>query len=792
MKFSLNWLKEYVDVSLDAEALAERLTMGGLEVDDVGPVGGAVSGVVVARITDAQPHPDADKLKVCQVDYGQSKPITIVCGAPNARAGLVAPLATVGTTMPGGMVIKAAKLRGVASQGMLCSSSELGLADDADGLMELPADGVPGTALTDFLQLDDSCIEIDLTPNRGDCLSLMGIAQDVAALTGEELKTLKINPVDAICDEQREVLLDHPNACPRYLGRVVRGVNNRAETPLWMAEKLRRCGLRSIHPVVDVTNYVMLELGQPMHAFDAAAISGPVSVRWAREGEALTLLDSTEVSLTEKMLVITDQDKPVAMAGLMGGLESAVSADTTDIFFEAAWFEPADIIGRARDLGVHSDAAHRFERGVDPTGQRQAMERACALLIDIAGGKCGPITEAVRKPEIPSPKPVALNRQRLDRLIGVSVSEEAVLATFRSLGMAIEPGNDGWVVTPQPRRFDIAQEVDLIEEVARVYGYDQLAEAIPGGDLPAVSIPEATVSLKRVAQVLNEAGISEAITYSFRSPEELSMMGHDGALQLANPLSRELSTMRTSLLPGLLKALEHNQKRQQPRVALFETGRCFLPEDGGSIRELDRIGVVAAGLRQPEQWLGTEDKLDFFDVKGWLQGLLALSAGEARFEFLPGEFSWLHPGQQAQVCRDGQAVGWIGAMHPNWVKKAGCRGVVVAFEVDLAAIVGGRVPKALPVSRYPSIRRDLNVVVDNGVRWCEIQQIVEETVGNLLTSLVVFDEYTGQGIDASQRSLSFGLVMQDQASTLTDETVDEVMKKVVTHLHDQLGAELRG
>ena len=792
MKFSLNWLKEFVEVRLDPEALAERLTMGGLEVDAVGPVGGAVSGVVVARIVDTQPHPDADKLKVCQVDCGQADPVTIVCGAPNARPGLVAPLATVGTKMPGGMEIKAAKLRGVASTGMLCSSSELGLADEADGLMELPADAVPGAALTDFLQLDDSCIEIDLTPNRGDCLSLKGIAQDVAALTGEPLKPIEINAIDDLCDDRREVVLDHPELCPRYLGRVVRGVNNRAETPLWMAEKLRRCGLRSIHPVVDVTNYVMLELGQPMHAFDANAIEGPISVRWARKDESLTLLDNTEVSLSEKMLVITDQDKPVAMAGLMGGLASAVTADTTDIFFEAAWFEPADIIGRARDLGVHSDAAHRFERGVDPLGQRAAMDRACALLIEIAGGQCGPITEAVREKEIPTHKPVGLKRERLDRLIGLSVADEAVMATFQSLGMGIEVSDDGWLVTPPARRFDIAEEVDLIEEVARVFGYDQLAEAIPGGDLPAVSIPEATVSLSRVAQVLNEAGVSEAITYSFRAPEELAMMGVDNALQLANPLSRELSAMRTSLLPGLLKALEHNQKRQQSRVALFETGRCFLPESDGNTRELDRIGVVAAGLRHPEQWLGDDAKLDFFDVKGWLQGLLGLSAGAGEFEFLPAEFSWLHPGQQAQISRDGQAIGWIGALHPNQVKKAGCRGVVVAFEVDLAAIVGGQVPKALPVSRYPSIRRDLNVVVDNRVRWREIQQIVEETVGNLLTSLVVFDECTGQGIDVSQRSLSFGLVLQDQASTLTDETVDQVMKTVVTQLHDQLGAELRG
>ncbi len=792
MKFSLNWLSEHVQITGGAGALAERLTMGGLEVDEVTPVAGAVEGVVVARIIDAQPHPDADKLRVCQVDCGGEQPVTIVCGAPNAAAGLVAPLATVGTRMPSGMVIKAAKLRGVGSQGMLCSGSELGLADDSDGLMELPADAIAGTSLIDYLQLEDTCIEIDLTPNRGDCLSIAGIAQDVAALTNGQLKPLPVEPVAASCDDQREVKLTEPGACGRYLGRIVRGINNRAQSPLWMVEKLRRCGLRSIHPVVDVTNYVMLELGQPMHAFDAAAVVGPVSVRWARSGEQLTLLEGTKVNLREKMLVITDQDQPVALAGLMGGQGSAVTPDTQDVFFEAAWFEPANIIGRARDLGLHSDAAHRFERGVDPNGQRAAMERACGLLVEIAGGSCGPLVEALREAELPVRQPVALRRSRLHKLMGVAVDDDAVIRTFQDLGMSVQATNEGWRVTPPGRRFDIEREVDLVEEVARIYGYDRLAEAIPGGDLPAVSIPEAVVSHAALSRVLNEAGISEAITYSFRAPEELTMMGGSNALQLANPLSRELSTMRTSLLPGLLKALEHNQKRQQSRVALFETGRCFLPQDDGSTFELDRLAVVAAGRRQPEQWLLDEQKLDFFDAKGWLQAVLDLSAGEAVFSFQAGQNPWLHPGQQASVLRDGKTVGWIGALHPQWVKKSGCKGTVVAFEVDLAAIVGGRVPKAQPVSRYPSIRRDLNVVVNNRVKWREIEEIVEETAGNLLTSLVVFDEYTGQGIDLNQRSLSFGLVMQDQETTLTDETVDGVMSTVVTRLHDQLGAELRG
>ncbi|MEM9531770.1 MAG: phenylalanine--tRNA ligase subunit beta [Pseudomonadota bacterium] len=796
MKFNLAWLAEWVKTDLAADELSERLTMGGLEVDGVTPAGATLDGVVAARIISAEQHPDADRLRVCQVDAGGDEPVQIVCGAPNAAAGLVAPLATVGTVLPGGLKIKPAKLRGVESHGMLCSANELELAEDADGLLPLPGDAEAGTPLTALLGLDDQVIEVDLTPNRGDCLSILGIAQDVAALTRSEFTPLEVPDVPVGCAATRSVTLDQPSDCARYVGRVIQGINNRAETPLWMAEKLRRCGLRCIHPVVDVTNYVMLELGQPLHAFDASTIEGPVSVRRARTGETLTLLDGTEADLEEDMVVITDADRPVATAGLMGGLGTAVTEDTADIFLESAWFDPAAIIGRARRLGVHSDAAHRFERGVDPQGQVRAIERASALLTDIAGGECGPLSHAVREAELPSRAPVTLRLARLARLTGFELTADKVMEIFKNLGMAVEAGTDAVTVTPPPRRFDIDIEEDLVEEVARIYGYDQLREAIPTGDLPAVQLPEGLVSLRRIQGYLADAGLSEAITFSFRNRSAFEPLG-DGerALGLANPLSADLAAMRTSLVPGLLHAAAHNLNRQQPRVALFESGHCFVPATAageGAVTEVLRLAGVAAGRRGTEQWLGTDDSFDFYDAKGWVEGLLDLGGAAEEFTFEAGQRPYLHPGQQAELLRSGEPAGWIGTLHPNWSTKSGIRGPVVAFEVDLAPICAGRVPVAQALPRYPSVRRDLNVVVNKRVSWYQIAQIVQETVGNLLTSLVVFDEYTGQGITGDQRSLSFGLILRDNEKTLTDESVDGVMSKVVTRLNDQLGAELRG
>lgn len=791
MKFSYHWLRDWVDTSLDAESLARLLTRGGLEVDAVTPAAPPLDGVVVGRIVTAKPHPDADKLQVCQVDDGSGQPLQIVCGAPNAREGLVAPLATVGAQLPGGLQIKAAEIRGVASSGMLCSASELQMADDAAGLLELPGDLPPGTTLEAALGLNDHCIEIDLTPNRGDCLSIRGVARDVAGLAPAQYTPLEIEPVAPTHDEEMAIELPSPADCARFAGRVIRNIDNTVRTPLWMTERLRRSGIRPIDPVVDVTQYVMLELGQPMHAFDRDRLSGPIAQRRAREGETLELLDGTDAKLGERFLVITDADRPVATAGLMGGKGTAVSAKSTNVFLEAAWFNPATLIGRARELGVHSDAAHRFERGVDPQGQVLAIERATRLLLDIVGGEPGPVTVVSAEDHLPSPREVALSRAHLDRLLGLSLDDNEVIRSLEGLGMTVSASEDGWRATAPSSRFDIELEVDLIEEVARVYGYDQLPDAPPGGDLPQVDLPEALVGLDRIRQRLLEQGFSEAITWSFVAPEDLAPMGQPDSLPLANPLSRDLSVMRTSLVPGLLGALRHNRNRQIDRVWLFETGHCF-PLVDGEVRESMRVAGVATGRRSPEVWCSDDAEVDFFDLKGTVESLLALSGSDQSITVKPAELDYLHPGQSAVLLQGDTTVGWVGALHPQWLKSADLRGPVFGFELEYAPISTAPVPKARELSRFPSLRRDLNMVVSEFVKWCEIQQIVEETVGNLLTKLVVFDEYRGRGVADEHKSLSFGMVLQDNNKTLTDKAVDEVVQQVIARLSEKLNAELRG
>ena len=794
MRFNTNWLRDWVDSGLGTDELAHRLTMAGLEVDEVAPAAEAFDGVVVAEVVSAGPHPNADRLKVCEVDAGGDRRLQIVCGAPNARVGLKAPLAMVGATLPGGFNIKAAELRGVPSQGMLCSARELGLSEDASGLMELPSDASAGADLRDYLALNDDSIEVDLTPNRGDCLSIRGIARDVAAITGGEFKDHPAVTVDPQIQETLEVNLHGSSDCARYVGRVIQGVDPTAETPLWMQEKLRRCGLRPIKPSVDVTNYVMLELGQPMHAFDRDKLTGPISVRRAVPGETLTLLDGTEASLDEEFLLITDNDRAVALGGLMGGDGTAVGDDTRNLFMEAAWFKPSTIIGRARRVGVHSDAAHRFERGVDPQLQVRAMERATELLLEIVGGQAGPIIEAVESEHLPQAASVTLRASRVNLLMGVPVDRTQVESILTGLGMSSVATDDGWEVTPPSTRFDIEREVDLIEEVARIYGYDQLPEANPGGDLPVVTEPEQLVQLGDTAARLVDLGYCEAITYSFVSPEVLKPMKGGAAEQgfpLANPLSGDMAVMRTSLIPGLLGALVQNQNRQQETVRLFETGVAF-PYQGGVVSESMRIAGVAAGSRVSEQWSESRTALDFFDIKGDVESLLALTGLADEFSFARSELAYLHPGQSATVVRGEQVVGWVGALHPAWGETADVRGPVFGFELNFAGLQPSLLPKAEDLSRFPSIRRDLAFDVREDVSWQRMQQIIEETAGNLLTRLVVFDEYKGRGIPEGQKSLAFGMVLQDQNQNLTNEAADGVVEAVVSELTDQLSASLRG
>ncbi len=789
MKFNESWLREWVHVDCTTDELVHTLTMSGLEVDEVSEATPAFSDIIVARIESVKPHPEADKLNLCQVNTGDET-LQIVCGARNVRPGLCAPFARVGAVMPGGQVIKAAELRGIASEGMLCSATEIGLVETVRGLMELPDDAPPGVSIREYLSLDDTCIEVDLTPNRADCFCIRGIARDVAAATGRRMSEQIHSDVPAIIDDQVELSITATEACPRYLGRVIRGVNLDATSPLWMQERLRRCGLRSISPIVDVTNYVMLELGQPMHAFDRDKIRGTIGVRWAREGESLKLLDDSEVSCNEKLLLITDDDAPSALAGIMGGLESAITDDTRNIFLEVAYFDPASIIGRARDLGMHTDASHRFERGVDPWLQQQAMARATALLLEIVGGEAGPVTEAVSDDDLPVNPQVTLTRHHLDRLLGVDVETDRVTSVLENLGMDVLSGDDSWRVTAPSARFDIHLEVDLIEEVARMVGYDKLPAEPPSGLLTRLDITEAEIEPSRLKSSLVDRGYFEAINYSFIDPAQLDWMADDSAhLPLANALSADYSVMRTSLIPGLLATARYNQRRQQSGLKFFESGMCVISQDD-DWTEVQRLAALICGQAEPDNLHRDHRDVDFFDIKGDLEAVLALSGLEV--QFMASSRSYLHPWQSAEVMHNGASIGWVGALHPKWMTECGMKGRAFGFEIDDTAVRKTVLPSFRPLSVYPSVRRDLSIVMAENVKWLDISQLIEKKSDNLLTNLVVFDEYKGPGIEKDKRSLAIGVILQDRSGTLKDEQVDAVIDQIVEALKTELNVELRG
>lgn len=789
MKFSENWLRELVDIQADREALSRALTMAGLEVEDLTPLGEGLAGVVVAEIVAAEKHPEADRLQVCKVDAGQGAPLTIVCGAPNARVGIRVPLATVGANLPGGIAIKAAKLRGVESFGMLCSAKELGIDADASGLLELPLDAPVGKGLADYLGLPDASIELSLTPNRADCLGLLGVAYDVAALFGSRVKAGEQAAVPVTSALRRGIRLEAGKDAPRYLGRVVEGINPAARTPLWLAERLRRAGLRPISVVVDITNYVMLELGQPMHAFDNDALEGDIVVRHARAGEVLKLLDGNEATLGEDFVLIADEAKPLAVAGVMGGFESRVTEAARNIFFEAAHFAPAAIMGRARKLGLHTDASHRFERGVDPELPRRALERATELLLAVAGGKAGPVLVAENLADLPKPAPVTLRRARLKRVLGVTVSDAEVARIFTALGMAVEELAEGWRVTAPSRRFDIEREEDLIEEVARIFGYDNIPAAMPAGEIGLAIEPEGRLHELALREQLAARGYFEAVNLSFVATELLAQWGMAGqGVALANPLSADLAVMRPSLLPGLIEALRHNRARQQERVRLFELARVFADR-----QETPSLAIAACGSARAEQWGEPSRALDFFDLKGELDALLAWGGEPQRWTLHPdGLPAWLHPGRGARVVRDGETVGFMGALHPQLAKTLDLGADAHVLELALEPLLARRLPKAQPVARFPSVRRDLAVEVPEAVSWSQIEQVVRATLGALLKELRLFDRYSGQGVEAGRKSLAMGLILQEPSRTLVDDDADRCVQQVVAALEQACKAKLRG
>lgn len=791
MKISHRWLGEWVDSGLDAAGIAERFTLAGLEVDAIEPVAPPLDGVVVGEILSVEPHPDADRLRVCKVG-GDSEERTIVCGAPNARKGLKAPLATLGTVLPGGMKIKPAKLRGVGSEGMLCSEPELGLGEEAGGLMALPADAPVGEALSTYLGLDDHVIEIDLTPNRADCLSVRGLARELSAITGRAVQEPRIDEVAAESGRRVEIALDSPADCPCYVGRVIEGIDAAAATPLWMVERLRRSGIRSLGPIVDVTNYVLLELGQPMHAFDLDRIAGGIRVRRALEGDKLALLDGQEVEPDEDMLLISDHERPLAIAGVMGGLDSAVGEETRDILLESAWFNPATISGRARRLGLSTESAHRFERGVDPALQRLAVERATRLIVDIAGGRPGAVVEAVDPAHLPAASRVELRIDRLNRLLGANLDAAEVETILGRLGMQVSHREGGFEVVAPTARRDIDIEADLIEEVARIHGYDRLPTRHPGGEIVVKAPREKRTGERSHRQQLAARGFQEVITWSFVSQSELDALSMgEGAQPLANALSREMAVLRTSLLPGLLSVAGRNLRRQSRSFRLFETGHCFVNRAAG-FDESWRLGLLMTGDARPEHFSGRARSVDYFDLKGEVEHLLAFNAIDGQVSFERAALPWLHPGRAARLLIDGEQAGWLGQLHPGLGEGLELDQAVFVGEFDGERITPRRLPQHRDSGRFPAVRRDIAIVVSDDYPAASLLDAVRETAGGLLENCVVFDQYRGEGIESGCRSLAIGLILRDVSRTLKDREVEALVQTVLADLENRFGAKLRG
>ncbi|WNH52828.1 phenylalanine--tRNA ligase subunit beta [Stenotrophomonas oahuensis] len=793
MKFSENWLRSHVPTTVSRDELSAVLTAIGLEVEEVTDLGAKLDHVVVARIVSAERHPEADRLQICQVDAGQGEHLQIVCGAPNARAGLVAPLAMIGAKF-GDFLIKAAKLRGVDSNGMLCSAKELGLDSDASGLFELPDDAPVGQSLVEYLGLPDASIEIKLTPNRADCFSVRGIAFDVAAACASEVVPFNAAPVAAVGNRELQIALNAGAEAPRYLGRVIEGVNPRAATPLWMAERLRRSGVRPVSLLVDITQYVMLELGQPMHAYDLGTLQGSIGVRRSRAGEQLKLLDGRDAALDDSFLIITDADRPVGLAGLMGGWDTRVTDDTTAVFLEAAHFAPAAIMGRGRKLGLHTDAGHRFERGVDPALPRTAIEYATRLVLDLAGGTPAPVTEAVNAADLPVAAVISLRRARIQRVLGIQIADADVERILRALGMDVAAAGEGWQVTAPSRRFDIAIEEDLIEELARIHGYEQIPTTLPGGAARVAMPSETRLDELSTRRQLVARDLQETINYAFVDAALLGSWQLDqNVVALANPLSAELAVMRPALLPGLVATLGRNAARQQGRVRLFELGRVFHPQAGDdrpAPMETTRVAVAVCGEADPQQWGLATRKVDFHDLKGDLESLAAASG--AVLTFVPSTRPYGHPARSAEVLRDGQTIGWIGQIHPRLAQAMDIDVDVYAFELDLAPLAARELPRASELSRFPSVRRDLAFLVPEGAAWADLEATLRRAAGPMLRQVTLFDRYVGQGVEPGFKSLAMGLILQDKSRTLTDRDVDAVVTEAVAAMEREHHARIRG
>ncbi len=791
MKISENWLRTWVDPNISTDELVATLTMAGLEVDGIQVMGAELAGILVGKIIKAEQHPEADKLQVCTVDVGAEKMLQIICGAPNAREGIKVAVATIGCILPGNFKIKKAKLRGVASLGMLCSGKELELSDDHDGIIELSDNAIIGQQFVDHLGLKDVAIDIDLTPNRGDCLGLKGIATEVGVLTQTKVNPIQIKKIPATIEDRIEIKLNAVKANSRFTARVMTGINIKAETPDWMKARLSGSDIRSIDPVVDITNYVMLELGHPMHAFDRNNVSGAIEVRYAQENEKLILLDDSSIDLRTDTVIVADQDKALSMAGIMGGKYSGINSNTTDIILEAAHWHPIEIAGKARSYGLHTDASHRFERGVDYNLCAQTIERATELLLEIVGGQAGPIIDEIDQPNFPKSRQVKLRRTRIERLLGIHLSDEQVVDILTRLGMELTEEEDGWLVVIPSCRFDISIEADLIEELVRIYGYNNVPSRKPVGELSMIRRQENRLVKSQLGHLLADRGYQEAITYSFVDEQSQQLIDPGvKALPLLNPISADLAFMRTSLWPGLLKAVEYNQKRQHDHVRFFETGLKFVPSEGGLVQTPVIAGAIS-GRKNTESWEADNSKLDFFDLKGDLEAIFKLTAADGQFKFVAAQRDGLHPGQTAEISRNGKTCGFMGKIHPQTQRAFDIDEPVYLFELELKRVTQRKIPKFSLLSKFPSIRRDIAVLVKENVTSSQIVDLIRQTAKNWLNNVVIFDIYRGKGIEAGFKSVAIGIELQRTDRTFKDVEISKTIDRVVATLTEKLEAVLR-
>lgn len=782
MKVSEHWLRELADTGGSTAELADLLTFGGIEVEAIEAAAPAFDRVVVAEVLSVDKHPQADRLHVCQVNAGTA-PLTIVCGAPNVRAGMRVPAALVGAQLPG-VTIKPAKVRGVESQGMLCSAQELGLSEDAAGLLELPGDAVIGANVRDLLDLDDNILTTKPTPNRGDCLSVLGLAREVAALSGAALRWPVPPAVPAQCTDKVGIEVAAAADCPRYCARIIAGVNAAALTPAWMVRRLSRSGIRAISAVVDVTNYVLLEMGQPLHAFDKARVEGGLCVRRARAGEQLGLLNGTMLELAPRDLVIADSTRPLALAGIMGGEYSGVTTTTRDIILESAFFVPETIAGKTRELGFGSDSAYRFERGVDFAGTRAAMERATQLLLEICGGKAGPVCEV--QGALPPRHKVSLRLARARRILGYTIAEKTALSILDRLGCLPQLIDDRIEVTPPSYRFDLAIEEDLVEELARVYGYANIPAHQPSAPAVLPPVIETRRGPAAIRRLLATLDYQEVVTYSFVDRSwEADFCGNEAPITLANPIASQMSVMRSSLIGGLVQAVAFNASRKQGRVHLFEVGRCFLNRDG--LPQPWRVAAIAFGPAAPLQWGQAERQVDFFDLKADLEALFAPQAVTLQAAVHPA----LHPGKSASIIINGAEAGWIGELHPRWQRKYDLPSTAVVFEVELQALEQRDLPAYSEITRYPAVRRDLAAEFDEDVQFGDISTELKHNGPAVLKELTVFDLYRGQGVQKGKKSLAFSVLLQDTQKTLTDAETEKAVSELRRILQEKFNAKLR-